>query len=64
VDHEAPQAEDEEESEYDDEEEEEETKDNLMRTNKGKLTVGYESMVRMEDDNFRHSVKDLQPAPP
>jgi hypothetical protein len=21
-------------------------------------------MVRMEDDNFRHSVKDLQPAPP
>jgi hypothetical protein len=40
VDHEAPQAEDEEESEYDDEEEEEETKDNLMRTNKGKLTVG------------------------
>jgi hypothetical protein len=41
VDHEAPQAEDEEESEYDDEEEEEEeTKDNLMRTKKGKLTVG------------------------
>ena len=39
-----------------------------MRTNKdnkvGKLTMGQESMVRMEDDNFRHSVKDLQPAAP
>ena len=61
-----PQAEDEEESEYDDEEEE--TKDNLMSANKdnkvGKLTMGQESMVSMDDDNFRHSVKDLQPAAP
>lgn len=37
-----------------------------MRTNKVKdaLFKGQESMVRMDDDNFRHSVKDLQPAPP
>jgi hypothetical protein len=38
-----------------------------MRTNKDKdaaLFKGQESMVRMDDDNFRHSVKDLQPAPP
>ena len=38
-----------------------------MRTYKEKgapLAMGQESMVRMDDENFRHSVKDLQPAPP
>ena len=37
-----------------------------MTSNKDKKTLfkGQESIVRIDDDNFRHSVKDLQPGPP